>query len=170
MNKGIRANILIDGEPTVELDFSNMFLMMLYHTEGIDYQSDGYEIDGYERDNVKLAVNILFNTKNKKGAVSALRNNGISDGGKLIELIKKKHSRLEKYFHSEKANELMRKESDIATEIITIGIFEGIIPLPIHDSFIIQKKYKSTFESIMCDVYRDTFKFKPRIKTAITIN
>jgi len=43
------------------VDFSNMFLMMLYHIEGIDYQEDGYEIDGYVRDDVKLAVNILFN-------------------------------------------------------------------------------------------------------------
>ena len=165
MNKGIRANILIDGEPTVELDFSNMFLMMLYHTEGIDYQSDGYEIDGYERDDVKLAVNIVFNTKNKQGAVGALRNNGISDGGKLIDLIKMKHSRLEKYFYSEIANELMRKESDIATEIITIGISEGIISLPLHDSFIVQKKNENKMEEIMCDVYSRTFNYGPRIKT-----
>jgi len=165
MNKGIRANILIDGEPTVELDFSNMFLMMLYHTEGIDYQSDGYEIDGYERNDVKLAVNILFNTKNKQGAVGALRNNGISDGGKLIDLIKKKHSKLQKYFYSEIANELMRKESDIATEIITIGISEGIISLPLHDSFIVQKKNENKMEEIMCDVYSRTFNYGPRIKT-----
>ena len=96
--------------------------------------------------------------------------NGVSDGNKLIDLIEKKHSRLKKYFYSEIANELMRKESDIATEIITIAILEGIIPLPIHDSFIVQRRSKSTFESIMSDTYRKSLKYKPRIKSTVTIN
>jgi hypothetical protein len=170
LSKQTRKNIIIEGEPTVELDFSNMFLSMLYHTEGIDYQSDGYVIEGYDRDDVKEAVNIVFNTTNNKSARCALMNAGVANAKCLIELIEKKHSRLEKYFYTVVANELMRKESDIATSIMIQAIDEGIVSLPIHDSFIIQQKYSSQFEGIMNDVYREKFKFNPRIKSSTLIN
>jgi len=162
-----RAYIFIENRPTVELDFSNMFLMMLYHKEKIDYQSDGYEIEGYKRDDVKLAVNIVFNAKNKRSATYTLRKEGVKDSKNLIIKIEKKHNRLQKYFYSRIANELMRKESDVATEILTTAINKGIISLPIHDSFIVQQNHDSIFHEIMCDVYSKRYGYRPRITSSI---
>ena len=39
-----REFILIDDEPTVELDYSGFLTRAIYHNEGIDYQEDPYEI------------------------------------------------------------------------------------------------------------------------------
>jgi len=164
-----RAHIFIKSKPTVELDFSNMFLSMLYHQEGINYQEDGYKIEGYERADVKLAVNIVFNTNGRRNAIYTLLKEGVEDGKNLIDKIEKKHSQLENYFYSQIGNRLMRQESDIATDILTSGINKGIISLPIHDSFIIQQKHESEFREIMYDVYCKRYRYEPTIKSSILI-
>ena len=167
LSRNQRDYIFIESKPTVELDFSNMFLMMLYHTEKIDYQADGYEIAGYKRDDVKLAVNILFNAKNKRSARYTLMKEGVKHSSNLINEVEKKHNRLRKYFYSRIANRLMRKESDIATEILMTANDKGIIALPIHDSFIVQQNHNSIFQDIMCDVYSKRYGYRPRITSSI---
>jgi hypothetical protein len=41
----IRQALMIDGCPTVELDYSNMHIRMLYARKGIEYTGDCYDID-----------------------------------------------------------------------------------------------------------------------------
>jgi len=108
-----------------------------------------------------------INTKNKKSAIYTLIKEGVKESPNLIEKVEMKHSRLRNYFYSRISNYLMRKESDIATEILMTAIKKGIIALPIHDSFIVKQVYHSAFKEIMCDVYSKQYGYSPRITSSI---
>ena len=41
----VRQALLIDGEPTVELDYGNLHIRMLYAERGVDYQGDCYDVE-----------------------------------------------------------------------------------------------------------------------------
>ena len=90
LSKSVRSTITIDGEPTVELDFSALFPRMLYHIRKIEIPGDVYRTSdvfpvstanasGDEasfktlRDFVKRVTNICFNTRSRsKARVSIL--------------------------------------------------------------------------------------------------
>ena len=60
-----RANILIDGEPTVELDYKALHFHLLYAREGYQLETDPYIVNGYERKLIKLAMLSFINSKNR---------------------------------------------------------------------------------------------------------
>lgn len=71
MSKGDRARILIDGEKTVEPDFSAMHIGLLYSMVGEQFnyvknhpKYDPYIVDGFSRDTVKIAMLSLVNAEN----------------------------------------------------------------------------------------------------------
>jgi len=89
LSKSIRATITIDGEPTVELDFSALFPRMLYHIRKIDVSGDVYRTNdvfpvftanaaGDEasfktlRDVLKRVTNICFNTGSRREARNSI--------------------------------------------------------------------------------------------------
>ena len=49
-------------------------------------------------------------------------------------------------------------DSDIALEIITTLAQEGIVVLPVHDSFVTQTKHKMALQQKMVDVYKQYVK------------
>lgn len=91
MPKDQRSTIEIDGEQTVELDYSGYHTRILYHLKKIDVEGDVYRPDvifpifyswtnasndkkNQLRNIIKKAVNIMWNTKSKPQAIAALRN------------------------------------------------------------------------------------------------
>ena len=69
LSKELRKHILINGQKTLEPDFSAYHMLMLYHMEGIDYAEDPYGIIGGpdNRDLFKSVCLISINAKLSKG-------------------------------------------------------------------------------------------------------
>ncbi len=165
----LRGLILIEGTPVIELDFGNMFPLMLYHKQGLNFEGDVYQIEGYKRSDVKLALNVMLNAKSKDSTLKRLRLDGVDNPKELLFAIEYKHEPLIKYLYSGVAVELMKIESEILTDILLTMIAEDIIPLPIHDSLLVKDLVKETktLNGVMINSYKKKFEFVPVIKNKV---
>ena len=69
MPKTLRPYILINNEPTIEADYKALHIRMLYHLEGIHYDTDPYEDVAQGRDErsiYKLVLLIAINAETEK--------------------------------------------------------------------------------------------------------
>lgn len=71
-----RAKILIDGEPTVELDYKALHFHLLYAFAGYQLETDPYEVDGYERKTIKLAMLSFINSENRSSWCANITRSG----------------------------------------------------------------------------------------------
>lgn len=62
-----RKHILIDGQKTVEVDYSSLHLAILYAISGVKMEGDAYAIDGYDRSVIKLLCLRLVNSEHLAG-------------------------------------------------------------------------------------------------------
>ncbi len=136
-----RAHITLDGEPAVEHDYEQLHPRLLYAISGKSLDGDAYTLDGWRRTLVKKAFNILLNAETYLAALRALTNEigGVGAQAKaaaLIEAVKARHVLVADYFHSGIGLRLQRKDADIAEQVMLSLLKDGIIALPIHDSFI----------------------------------
>jgi len=177
--KYLRKFILINGEPTVELDFSCYHVSMLYSLQGLippetkDLYYIGYSKDKrLERNFNKKAINIIFNSRNEENARAGVQQKVYTDTeDKLIlppeipsckmkdlkpifDLLKKKHKQIEKYFFSGKGIDLQFLDSQIAEAIMMHFAKKKIAVLVMHDSFIIQEKYSNELKDKMLEIYK----------------
>jgi len=178
-----RPRIIIDGCPTVELDYVGYHLNMLYHERGIECEGDPYtlpEIEAYEREIgvsartfrpwVKKYTNALINCReggrpaNVKIDDDILVPAGIQPS-EVIRMIGQRHNRIEDAFLSNAGLKLQRIDSEIAMEVITKAMRQGWVALPVHDSFITQVINKERLFKLMETAYKLKFEFVPRIKT-----
>jgi len=183
---GYRAHLLIDGEETIELDYSGCFIRMLYHREGIDLDptADVYflpQIDAAFRAQgmndwegvrgaVKQLMNILINASETdyiSGFSDLTLPRGFEDLDLVYSLLAKKHEPIASYFKSGEGVRLMRVESDIAEAILMEGATKGLAVLPIHDSFVVQKRHGTWLREAMLSGYRDVFGFDPVVKPGL---
>lgn len=177
----IRPYILINGEPTVELDYSGFLTRALYHQIGVDYQEqDPYDLpevmkaaDAQKlskvvvRDSIKQLMNILINASDSD-RVDRIPGLCLPRGYKLAStvysLLKDKHKPIASYLRSGIGLRMMAKESEICRRILLEGMDKGVLVLPIHDSYIVQEKHKDWLWSAMHSHYREVFGFNPVVK------
>jgi hypothetical protein len=69
-----RANILFNGKPTVEIDYSSMHMAILYAWAGVGMIGDPYLIEGYERKAVKAIMLRLVNIENMSSLKAIVTN------------------------------------------------------------------------------------------------
>ena len=146
--------------PVVEIDYSCLHLFMAYAEAGQKPpSSDLYEIDGFDREQVKKAVLILLNAKNKSEAFGAIINQiklYPSDVDLLISAIKKKHKTIRSVFHSDAGARFQKKDGQMALDIMLTMIQRtGVPPLSVHDSFIVPDTYEDTLYEVMRVVAMD---------------
>jgi hypothetical protein len=124
---------------------------------GKNLRGDAYTLDGWERSLAKTATNTLINARNE---LSALRSIAQGIGGKgaydvgrsLIAEIKAKHAEVAEHFGNSKGLELMRIDSDMAESVMLKLIQRGIVPLPVHDSFLVEERHAGVLDDIMTEV------------------
>ena len=162
-----RRHILIDGQESVEIDYSALHLILAYTLIGIDYLNeiggDPYQIDGIEpceglRKLLKTVLLVCINSKNRRSAVMSL-NNKLKSGdilkhpkykmSQLIDICEEKHNAISKYFYSDIGKLLQYNDSMIAYDVIKHFTDKDIIVLCIHDSFICQKEYEDELYEYM---------------------
>lgn len=145
INANRRSHILIDGEETIEIDYSAMHCRMCYDLSGrsLPPNVDPYLIPGLEhlRDAVKFAFLVLFNLSPGQRAraddnVKAMIKNRTSFRDLLIA-VEQHHQPIKEWFRSGRGVELQWLDSKIASSVMGFCVNHDIPCLPIHDSFIV---------------------------------
>ena len=180
MPSKLRKYIQINGNPTIELDYSSVQIRMLYHMEKINYTKNAYEAlcggDPMLYKIYKLVALVDLNSIGERQTLQALRKKLINKdilpssdttNIKLKPMInnwQNKHKDIAKYFRTGIGGTLQFYESEIANGILKYFREKNILVLSVHDSFLIEEKYKDELRKAMRRIYHNQFKFYPQIK------
>lgn len=171
----MRRFIMINDQPTVEVDYSAYHILMLYHEQGIDYQEDPYEVcEGPEmRDIYKVVGLVAINAPNELKACG-----GLWDQLKkkkiplppykqplktLIKNFKESHPRISQYLYSNVGLELQNRDSQIMNGILVRLMDHGILGLSVYDSVIVKALHEEFLKHVMIEEYEKVMGFKPRL-------
>lgn len=180
----LRDHILIDGCPTVELDFKGLHIALLYALKGIDYfaneNADPYRVDGWNRDDIKLLLQIILNSRSDDHAISAYNDEMMERGllsvpeptlKSLVQTFEAMHSPIREYFYSGYGVVLQNIDARIAEfvihECMKVGVIDldaasrnevvrhKFLVLPIHDSFRVKAQCKTLLRRMMIQAVED---------------
>ena len=177
--KEYRPRIMINGAPTLELDYSSLHPYLLYFIAKKKPPKDGlYNLDGYSNDTRKFRKALflrMINCESRLEAKGAVRRDAFEknklvvpaqfgklqdkDLDPLIDAYLKKHKQLEDYIFKVKGigNVLQYIDSQIAEHILLYFAKQGIPVLPIHDSFRVDARLYQKLEEIMRQVISQNF-------------
>lgn len=178
-----RSEIIINGDPVIELDFAGLHPNLLYATEGKQFLGDPYSIvDGRPEARLflKQVLLCLLNSKDETTAEKAanywlarndkeraiLHSIGITRARPLIDAFKEKHKAIKLHFSTGKETGLriMNLDAKIALDIVDHFAKQGIPILAVHDSFIVQQQYKDELHRTMQRVYKKHTGYRIRVK------
>jgi hypothetical protein len=136
---------------------------MLYDEVGKPMSADPYNLDGWPRHQAKLALLIVINAPSHTKAVQALADSLRLEGGvgnpyeaaqALVRAIKAKHPDIAHAFGADAGIRLMRKDSEIAERVMLEMLrATGVVPLCVHDSFIVPANHKEELKQAMQDAF-----------------
>lgn len=178
--KKLRKYITINGQPTLELDYSACHPRMLYHEVGIDYLKDAYilpKIEAYERQIgvepntyracIKWLMQVLINCRGKPERAVKPDDIAVPPDiplAEIVAMIEGEHQPIASAFKTGAGMRLMKRESDIALSIVEIATKQGWTILPIHDSFITTEKMHEDLYHLMREMYYIEFNHYPIIR------
>jgi hypothetical protein len=159
-----RKSLTIGGEPVVELDYRTLHPAILYAESGAPMPNDCYELTGWPRKLVKVAVLTLINAPTIHKARYSIAHNdrmaelaepgsqeALSRADQLIRDIKRLHKPIAKSFHSDAGARLMRIDAALAETVMNIMLAQGIVVLPVHDSFLVPASKRDELEAAMLE-------------------
>ncbi|TJZ85787.1 hypothetical protein [Paracoccus hibiscisoli] len=161
----MRQYLTIEGQPTTELDYRNMQLVLHYAMSGkVVPDGDLYEIEGQDRDWMKAVLTASLGVATRDDALGALRKKlveaNLSRAGRaeaLYDTFWGQHSRV--YPHGEGAEALWGKlqyaDSQIALRVLRYMLEQNVPAIPIHDSFIVQEQHWEKLHMAMRTAWRD---------------
>lgn len=174
--RGLRKYLLIDKNPTAELDYPGMHINLAYFLSGKEnpYINDPYSpvIEklgflpfGELREAVKKCVIVGLNTPDMQTCFKAMRYHNRKDVKNLqkagielrdvYETFLKQNPAIREIYTSDlrKTHELMFLESNIIRKVLSNLSEEKIKALPLHDEIICEQKEESAVRQIMKDTY-----------------
>ena len=181
MPKILRNLLYINGDKTIEKDFSGMHIRMLYNLKGENPRGNFYDDlsgdDPVLRNLYKLIALISINAGSQKAVYKAIRNKTKNSELKSLfpekitdDSIKfyyniwlKAHSKIAEYFNSDIGVKLQYKDSLISSGVIKHFTRKGIPVLVIHDSFIVNDKYSAELVEVMKKEYKKQLGYEPEI-------
>jgi hypothetical protein len=154
-----RKDITIDGERVDELDYKTLHPAMLYAEAGHPLPADCYDIEPWPRPLVKVALLIMINAPTIHGARHAIAHcdqmaepndqAALRAADALIKAIKRRHAPIAGAFHSDAGARLMHRDSAIADRVMMDLLAEGVVALPVHDSFLVAASQRDRLEAAM---------------------
>ena len=172
-----RHRITIDNHITREKDYTSVHFYILYNQAGLEFPTkmvdelgvfDPYDLSPYMnwadeeikqwRDVTKLAMNIMLNAKDQQSAIKAMQRDRkkmkiprhFKDWKDFVEFIRDKHKDIDFAFCSGKGVEYQFIDSKVANRVMEIMLQEnGVMVLPIHDSFICHTKHEEKLDQAM---------------------
>lgn len=180
----LRAELYINGKPTIELDYKSLHPRMLYDLRQIKLASnfDPYEVRANltkdQRSAYKRLFLIMINAKDELGAINAfgykireddelfktVGDNKYKTKLRMVDELIAHNKRIGDDLFTEKCHELTNKDSNMANEILRHFAKNGILVLCIHDSFVIEEPYEVELREKMEDVYKAKFGNSPIIE------
>ena len=150
LSKEERKRITINLNPTVELDYSCLHLTMLYAKCGQTPMATPYGFDTC-RELAKKAILVLLNAATEKAAVKALNSEyqHTVDFRPIVAAAKQYHAPIKEFFGSGIGLKLQNEDGKMALAIVDYFCKQGIVCLPVHDSFIIAKKHADKLRDVM---------------------
>ena len=160
-----RRNIRINGQATVELDYSSLHPNILTVEQGLPPIADVYTLDAQiiprfdmkqQRSILKLMVLVLLNASSTSKAFFAVTDKlkdmkekdptlgslKYKEYESYLEAFVQKHPHLENYIGADQGSALMYKDSQIIEHIIKQTTAKDIPILTIHDSIICIEKHQ----------------------------
>ncbi|MBW2165942.1 MAG: hypothetical protein JRG74_07545 [Deltaproteobacteria bacterium] len=173
LRKYMRKDILIDGQPTTEIDFSAYHIRMLYHRKDIDYTDDPYSVcEGPEMRTIYKAVGLIAINAKKSEACGAiheeLKDRKIPVPRRdepfktLVRKFKEAHRAIEQYLFSGIGLTLQNIDSHIMNAILMRLMDKGILGLSVYDSVIVAEQHEAFTKEVMTKEYKKIMGFKPR--------
>lgn len=161
----LRRYLMIEGQPTTELDYQNMQLVLHYAMSGKAIpDGDLYQIDDQDRGWMKEVLASSLGVATRDEALGALREklvkaNMAREGRAeaLYDAFWRYHSTV--YPHGDGAEALWGKlqyaDGQIALRVLRHLLDDGIVVIPIHDSFIVQKQHREKLKAAMMAAWQD---------------
>ena len=179
----VRRHILIDGNKTIEIDYSGMSMRLLYASEGVelDLDADVYNLGFVDwmgdkdrrRSIIKKYVNAVFNDEDERYKVS-------SKDLKLLDVSNQLELRDKLYIAHDKVNlrdritngwglESQYLDSEIALQLMYQFAIHDDPLLPVHDSFITKKGNELYLQQLMLDTFERVAKGKTRVDVTTSL-
>ncbi|MFK0300301.1 hypothetical protein ACIQTU_13905 [Brevundimonas sp. NPDC090276] len=162
-----RLGLTINGEAVVELDYGAIQPSMLYAQKGLSLDFDPYIVPGFDipREVGKVQFNRLINNSGKKPVKGGLKfdketQKYFSNRDQFhlyIYAMKEMHTAISDFFSSDASLKLQYLDSSLALSVINRCLDEGIVCLPVHDSFIVPEPHHDRLREIMLSEYEATF-------------
>ena len=168
----VRPRLLIDGEPTIELDFAACQLRLMFARLGLPDPLAGairiagpaldlYTIAGVARDDVKLALLIMINARSMQVARQALAAKLICEPGtnrrreaaRILSTVQRHFPQLKELWFSELGLRLQRIDSDICATIHQRMRAQTLPVLSVHDGFITWTRAEPQLRIVMQEAF-----------------
>ncbi len=168
-----RCHILINGERVTELDFKAIHPTLLYAERGLSIQGEVYVPPGWPREFrpvFKLLMLSAINANSLAEAVKGARYDLSQDYDLLaafpeclpdrwlypaFEALANLHRPIAGAFFTGAGLRLQRKDSDIAERVMLSLLDQGIVSVPIHDSFLVARPHAEALREAMLDASRE---------------
>ena len=165
--KRYRENLVINGKPMAELDYSGLHPAILYLELGLVPPNDPYEGIfpkenlGYSpspkdfRSCVKVSLNAMLNAKQpmKRPPRGFRRANANCSWRALSEAITERHAAIKHLFYTNQGLRLQRLDSNIAEYVLLHFAKMKVAVLPLHDSFLVHSGYLTELREVMVEAF-----------------
>ena len=155
--KNFRRYVTINGQPTVEVDFKEIHPRLLYALHGVTPPDDLYDLGirdpnipydatkGHykkQRAIIKKFINALINDERGVHRLSVARSVtlGLSHD-ELLELVFERHPIIKQVLNTDTGLHLQFLDSEIAEAVMLNLMSQGIVALPVHDSFLVREEF-----------------------------
>lgn len=167
ITKEERRTITIDGCKTVELDYGNLQLRIMYSEHAIQPpMADLYSIsDTFTREEMKLVSLIVANCKSKTSAINALKEKGYLApiAIKMLDTFETAHQDVTELFYSEFWKVSMYIESCIGMQVMMAFAEQNKPILNIHDGFRVKAEDEEFLRQCMTQFYSSELGHSPTI-------
>jgi hypothetical protein len=155
----VRLYLRINQLGVVEADYQSMQLALLYAEAGVPIpDGDPYDIDGMDRDIAKAVLTRSVGCTTKAETVASIQyhlkqNNALKPGRaeRIYEAFWSKHHAVCPHGSGKPPawQSLQYSDSEIALRVLHLLLEDGVAAIPIHDSFIVQAKYRDQLVAAM---------------------
>lgn len=178
--KEFRPKLKINGNDTIELDYSELHTRLLYAKvsapmpDGDVYELpmlDGRHTKAEWRKKCKLCMNSLLNSPTKEaGILAAMDSRGKPwlktnkrEMAWIADALISKHEPIAQFFGSGVGLRLQRLDSDLAVDVLTTLLDQEVLALPVHDSFVVEVQHGARLRKAMEDAFKIRFGVEAKI-------